>query len=144
MPDIARALREEITRLARKESKAHTRPLVQQVRDLRRQVREQKQQIEGLNKALAKKADRPAQIAPDGAEDGAAIRIRAGSARKHRERLGLSQREMALLLDVSALTIGNWESGKAAPRGQNRVAFGKLRQMGVREVRARLEELSGG
>lgn len=143
MPDIGKAIKDEITRLARKEAKAFSQPLAKQLRDLKRRVRTQEQQIADLRKALRQKADRPARITPDDAEDGGAVRIPIGSVRKHRERLGLSQREMALLLGVATLTVGNWETGKSEPRGQNRLAFAELRTLGAREARERLEELAG-
>jgi DNA-binding transcriptional regulator YiaG len=141
MPDIGRVLKDEITRLARREAKAHSQPLAKQVRDLKKRVRDQEQQIADLKRALARKADRPTRIAPDDADDGGAVRIPAGSVKKHRERLRLSQREMALLLDVATLTVGNWETGKSDPRGQNRLAFAELRTLGAREAKSRLEPL---
>ena len=144
MPDLGKALKDEITRLARKEARARSQPLAKQVRDLKKRVREQGNQIADLKKAVAKKADRLARITLDDAEDGGAVRIPVGSIRKHRERLRLSQREMALLLDVATLTISNWETGKAEPRGQNRAAFAELRTLGAREAWARLEELEEG
>ena len=144
MPDIGKVLKDEISRLARREAKAHSQPLAKQVRDLKKRVRDQERQIADLRKALARKADRPARVTPDGDDDGGAVRIPAGSVKKHRERLRLSQREMALLLDVATLTVGNWETGKAEPRGQNRAAFAELRELGAREARARLEELGAG
>ena len=64
--------------------------------------------------------------------------------RKHRERLGISQREMALLLDVSALTVSNWETERTSPSGKNKLGFAELRKMGAREVWNRLERLEEG
>ncbi len=141
MPDIGRALREEIIRLGRKEIRAAVQPFARQVRGLKKRVREQDQEIRALRKALDRKADRPARVAPADGDEGDAIRIPTGSIKKHRERLGLSQREMALLMGVSTISIGNWETGRAAPRGQNRAAFAELREMGRRQASGRLEEL---
>ena len=39
--------------------------------------------------------------------------------RKHRKKLGLTQKALASTLDVTANTILNWEAGKVLPRGKN-------------------------
>ncbi len=61
--------------------------------------------------------------------------------RKHRERLGLTQAEMAALLGVASQSIIRWEKGQSNPRGAGREAFAQLREMGVREVPACLEAM---
>ena len=48
---------------------------------------------------------------------------------------------MALLLDVSTLTVSNWETERTSPSGKNKLGFAELRKMGVREVWDRLERL---
>jgi transcriptional regulator with XRE-family HTH domain len=40
-----------------------------------------------------------------------------------RTRLGMTQQELARLIDVSVLTVKSWESGRHAPKGQR---FGRL------------------
>ena len=143
MPDIAKALREEIARVARREAKALIRPTVEQVRTLRRTVSEQKQTITQLRRELRLKADKTSQAPALTQDEGStekSVRISPGSVKKHRERLRLSQRQMGLLLGVSTLTVRNWESAKANPRGQNRLAIDQLRKMGIREVVAMLEK----
>ena len=139
MPNLNQVFREEISRLARREVKQIVDPLQKQIRDLRGKVREQKRELEKLEKELAGKADKERVIAPRTVSEEDDVRIRKGSVKKHRERLGISQREMALLLDVSPLTISNWETDKSSPSGKNRLAFAELRGMGVREVWQRLE-----
>ena len=141
MPNIGKTIKDEITRLARKEAKSIAQPLVKQVIDLRKRLRDQRDQVADLKKALARKADKPVRVTGDSGEEEKPIRIRSESVKSHRERLGLSQREMAMLLDVSSLTISNWETGKVAPGRENRLAFAELRKMGVREAQARLEQL---
>ncbi len=142
MPDVARVLKEEISRIARKEAKALMGPIAKQVRGLRRTVREQEKLIGELEARLAGKVGREQQGQTEagspevGAE--ASIRIAPASIKSNRDRLGLSQKELGLLLGVSALTVSRWETGKAAPRVQNRLALGGMRKMGVRDARAGL------
>ena len=145
MPDVGRILREEISRLAKKEAKALIEPLAKQVRDLRFVVQEQKKQISELGKSLPKGTERKSREQttrqPTGQEEVKSVRISAGSIKKHRGRLALSQKEMGLLLDVSSVTIGSWEAEKSSPRGQNRQAFVELRKMSASQARERLMEL---
>ena len=139
MPNLNQVFREEISRLARREVKQIAEPLQKQIRDLRGKVLKQRRELEKLEKELAGKADKERVIAPRTVSEEDDVRIHKGSVKKHRERLGISQREMALLLDVSPLTISNWETDKSSPSGKNRLAFAELRGMGVREVWQRLE-----
>ena len=146
MPDVGKILREEISRLAKREVKQAVEPLLKQVRDLRLVVQEQKKQISKLGKSLPieteRKSREQATPQPAGQEESKSVRISSDSIKKHRARLELSQKEMGLLMDVGSVTIGSWESGKSSPRGQNRQAFAELRKMDVSQARKRLEELA--
>ena len=143
MPDIARVLKEEITRLARKEARTSVLPLTVKIRNLRKTLGDQKQQLAELKRELSRKADKELQVRidPKTAEPGAS-RISPGSIRKHRERLKLSQQQLGTLLHVSSLTVSSWENGHSTPREQKRLAIAELRKMGVRDVRERLENLT--
>ena len=58
------------------------------------------------------------QIAAHAAEDDvAAMQDAAKFARRVRRRLGFSQAEFAMRIDVSLETIRNWEQGKRSPTG---------------------------
>jgi DNA-binding transcriptional regulator YiaG len=57
-----------------------------------------------------------------------------------RKRLGLTAAQMGNLLEVSAPTIYNWETGKASPRKPQLARIVVLRAMGKREVGALLEK----
>ncbi len=144
MPNLNQILREEIVRLAKREINQQMRPLKDQLVDMRKTDREQRRRIEQLEKELAGKADKERVIAPRTVGEDDDVRVPRGSVRKHRERFGISQREMALLLDVSTLTVSNWETEKTSPSGENKLAFAELRKMGVREVWNRLERLEEG
>ena len=142
MPNLNQILKEEIVRLAKREIKQQVGPLKDQLVDVRRTAREQRRRIEQLERELASKADKETVSRTVSEDDD--VRVRKGSVKKHRERLGISQREMGLLLEVSNFTISNWELDKSSPNGQNKLAFAELRAMGVREVRERLEGLEEG
>jgi len=58
MSNIAKVLKSEISRLARKEIRATVTPFVKQLRDLKRVIRAQNQRIQELEQALAGKVDK--------------------------------------------------------------------------------------
>ena len=140
--NLEKILKEEMRRLAKREVNQFMKPLYQQLVELRKTVRQQRHRIEQLEKALSGKADQEALvIAPESVSEDDDVRVPKGSVRKHRERLELTQREVGLLLDVTSLTVSNWETERASPRGKNKLAFAELRKMGKREVMERLEKL---
>ncbi len=144
MPNLNQILREEIVRLARREINQQVGAMKSQLVEMRKTDREQRHRIEQLEKELAGKADKERVIAPRTVSEDDDVRVPRGSVRKHRERFGISQREMALLLDVSTLTVSNWETERTSPSGENKLGFAELRKMGVREVWDRLERLEEG
>ncbi len=144
MPNLNQILKEEIVRIANREINKQVKPLKGQLVEMRKTDREQRRRTERLEKELAGKADKERVIAPRIVSEDDDVRFHRGSVRKHRERLRISQREMALLLDVSTLTVSNWETEKTSPSGKNKLAFAELRKMGVREVWDRLERLEEG
>ena len=144
MPDIGRVFKEETSRLARKEVRSAVNPLQGQVKQLRRGMAELKGQIakmERMISRLSKEASKQ-QTADAEPEEGATFRVSPASIKKHRQRLRLSQAQMGKLLDVSAITILNWEQGKSRPRDANKAAIAELRGMGLRDVGLLLEGLS--
>ena len=143
MPNVAQVLREEITRLARKEVRTACDPLRKQVRTLRQTVKGQQESITKLDRALAKMAT----LSPDTSaslhtpeEETTRARVTPASIKRHRNRLKLSQAELGTLLDVSTNTIVRWEAGTSKPRVQYRAALLKMRDLGRREATKMLEE----
>ena len=144
MPNLATILKDEIGRLARKEVRAVCGPIQDQVRDLKKTVRQQRDLISRLEKqigqlkAVSAKPSEKILSAPD--VQSAQIRLSASSIKKHRKRLKLSQTELGQLLNVSTNTIVRWEAGTSKPRESYRPGIAQLRTMGVREVKKLLGE----
>lgn len=140
MPNIAQLLKDEISRLARKEVRAASAPLQQQIRELKKTNRQQREAIDALQRrvgqlqALASSPTDKILKASAIAED-RQIRLSGTSIKKHRKRLGLSQGELGQLLNVSTNTIVRWEQNKSKPREAYRAGIAQLRTMGVREVK---------
>lgn len=144
MPNIASILKTEISRLARKELRSSTQASKNAIADYRRQIADMKQRIKALEGQVAKlsKQGTKARSPEPAKEEGPNLRFRAEGFARNRQRLGLSAKEMGLLLDASPLSVYKWEKGQAKPRAKHLQAIAALRTMGKREVTARLEELS--
>ena len=144
MANIASVLKEEISRIARKELRSETDNLKKasgryrsEIAALKRRIAELEQQVA----RLAKTACRPAPAAPV-EEPASRSRYSPKVLRTQRERLGLSAAELARMFDVSAQTIYNWEAGTTRPKPVQIAAIATLRKLGKREVQAILEQLA--
>ncbi len=142
MPNFAAALKQEITRLARKEVKAHIatikRAAVQHRREiamLKRRIRLQDRKIASLQTqgAQAVGAQTPAEMAEP-------RRFSVRSVKAQRHRLKLSAGQFGKLIGVTAQAIYNWEQGKARPRKSQFEALVAIRAMGRREALKHLVE----
>ena len=147
MPNVGQVLKEEISRIARKEIRTTCDLLRKQVQTLRRTVRDQHETIVKLEKSLAKMVEQTASQTGTGlyapaaeAEQETRARVTPASIKRHRHRLGLSQAQLGEVLSVSTNSIVRWEQGTSQPRVQYRTALLRLRDMGVRQVRSILEE----
>lgn len=144
MPNIASILKEEITRLARKEVRKEVEGLKKASAQYRSEIAALKKRAAGLEKLqsrLEKKAGGKAAPEASG-EEGGRVRFSAKGLATHRQRLGLSAGDFGTLLSVSAQTVYNWEAGKSKPRQQQLSAIATLRKMGKRAAKARLAELT--
>jgi DNA-binding XRE family transcriptional regulator len=146
MPNIAMVLRQEISRLSRKESRSQIdltkKATAQHRRDiaaLKRQVAQLERQVTLLSRrALATPPATPSDSTPK------SMRFGAKALRSQRNRLGLSAIELGRLLGVSAQSIYNWERELARPRPEQLSKLVALRGIGKREVGERLQRLVSG
>ena len=144
MPNIASALKAEIERLARKETRRQMTPVRKASAGHRRQIAAAKRELARLDKRIAAASRAPKTVvrsAPDSAGDGADVRFQARGLRPLRTRLGLSAAEFARLLDVSQQSVYNWELGNAKPRRSQVSAIAALRGIGKKEAKTRLAQI---
>jgi len=147
MPNIAQAIKAEISRISRKEVKASVNPLRSSVFILKRTVAELRRKaaaLEAENKrfsALLKDRKLP-QVSP---EEARKARVTSKSVKALRAKLGISQESLAKLLSISSQAVYAMEKKGARLRLRPATLAGMLalRQVGKREIRKRLEELSG-
>lgn len=140
MTTLGNVLKNEITRLARKEMRVHLEPLRKANANQRREIAELKRRIEALSREAKRREKSPAAV---GAEDDDAPKTRfvAKGLRSLRSRLGLSASDFGRLAGASGQSIYNWETGKAVPRKAQQARLVELRSLGKREAQARLEAL---
>jgi DNA-binding transcriptional regulator YiaG len=143
--DIAKALKDEIARISRKETRALTDALKdastrhrRELASLKRQLAEIESAPRGLSKTSSARALKPHPAAGPAESTG---RFSAKGFAAHRIRLSLSAAEMASLVGVSARSIYHWEQGKSRPRASQMPAIGVVRKMGKREAAYRLSVL---
>ena len=139
MPNIAAVLKNEISRIARKEVKAELLSLKSAATSHRREIAKLKQRAMSLEKMLSQlastKAKSPAPAAA-GRDNGGAKRFSPKGLLAHRKRLGLSAAEVGVLLGTSSQSIYNWEQGKSRPRASHLEAIGALRTLGKKDAAA--------
>lgn len=147
MPNIARVLKEEISRIARKEAKVAVAPVRRPSVRARRDVAELKRRLAALEKASRQLLARLAKIegaqpAPAQEESAAREWISGKGIKSLRRRLGLSQSQFAKLVGVSDQAVYNWESrsGMLKLRSATKASVFAVRGIGAREARRRLEE----
>jgi DNA-binding transcriptional regulator YiaG len=145
MATFASALKNEISRLARKEAKAIAAPATKAVARYRHEIAQLKRQIREQQKSIAHLASQQSKAAENGkpAEDlDSGRRFSAKSVKAQRRRTGLSAADYAKIVGVSALTVYNWESGKTRPRKEQLAALVAARGLGKRDARRKLESLT--
>jgi len=143
MSSIAALLKQEIVRLARKESKAQTEALRRANSQYRRDIALLKRQVGGLLKQVAflEKQERKRATKRGSAESVEGRRFSARGLKTHRGKLGLSAADYGSLVGVTAQTVYNWEQGKSRPRDEQLAALVPVRELGKREAVKRLELL---
>ena len=146
MPNIASLLKLEISRISRREIRDQVQPLRKASAAYRREIAALKREVQNLKRQsslLAKRTAKPVESADPAQGSTPPLRFVAKGLRSLRDRLGLSAPELASLMGVSAQSIYNWETKKSVPRKEQLVNLSKLRALGKRDVRARLEVIQG-
>ncbi len=167
MPNIMTALKAEIVRLARKESKASVDPIRKSAADTRKALADMKRRVDDLEKNIKQlcataaktsqsetsqpQASRSETPQPEAAQPEAQPEatsssegFSAKSVRALRQKLGLSQRQLSELLGVGNNTVYKWEvkPGMLKLQQRTKAALTEVRGMGAREAKKRLETLN--
>jgi DNA-binding transcriptional regulator YiaG len=143
MPNILPVLREEISRLSRKEirsqvgaTKDATTQHRRHIAALKRQVARLQQQVTLLSRKVFDTPQAVSAVATP-----TRSRFIAKGLRSQRKHLGLSAADYGKLLGVSAQSIYKWERELASPRSEQLSRLAALRGIGKREAAERLKRL---
>ena len=144
MPNIGSVLKEEISRLARRELRGQVAGMKKASSQYRKHIAALKRQVAKLESQVSLLRGRVLNGSAAPAEDADSKRVRFApkSLRAQRDRLGLSASDYGKLLGVSAQSVYNWEHATARPRSAQIQRLAALRNMGKREARARLDDLA--
>lgn len=144
MPNIATVLKEEIARVARKETRADTQQLKKASVHYRSDIAALKRRISTLEQLVGRFGEAAAnstQVTVVGQRAGA-FRFSSSGLRAQRKRLSLSASEAGLLLGVSDQSVYKWENGKARPRASQFASIAALRGLSKKQAAARLSEFT--
>lgn len=143
MPNIGTVLRDEISRLSRREIRSQVDPTKKAAGQHRRDIALLKRQIAQLERQVAQLSRRVFGARPEASPDAAAraMRFSAKGLQSQRRRLRISAADFGKLVGVSAQTIYNWERDASRPRSDQRARLAALRGIGKREAGARLKQL---
>ena len=136
MAKIEGTIKSEIMRLARREVRAVFRPLKREVWQMRTKLSNLSRGIASLNrvaKELHLEEAKPKLEATP--EEIKASRLTPERIQGLRKKLGISQRELGILIGASTGAALSWEKGKFRPMGKKKAALVALRKMKKREVK---------
>lgn len=144
MTTFATSLKKEIARVARRELKSELEAMRRtstgyrsEIAALKKQLRETSARIRQLEKGQKQVVKAlPAPEEPEHTRKPRAFNAESFAA--YRQKMGLTQADMAKLLGVSSLSIWKWESGQVVPRERLNAAIRDAYKLGKREVKERL------
>lgn len=140
MPNLAQTLKQEISRIARKEVREDIAALRKAVTAHRSEIASLKRTAKelGTQLRLAQKAvKRAAPAVVEQKATGRPGRKRSFNAERLKAKrlaLGMSQAQMARLLGISSLSLWKWESGQVTPRASMLERYFAAMSMGKREA----------
>jgi DNA-binding XRE family transcriptional regulator len=141
MANIGALLKQEISRLCRREIRKETTAVKKASTSYRRDIAALKRKVALLERqstSLVKRAVAAGDGGPLSLPNRPA-RFVAKGLRSLRTRLGLSASQLAQLIGVSEQSVYNWETKKSTPRKEQLAAIIGMRDIGKREAHQRLE-----
>ena len=136
MPTLATLLKEEISKIVRREVQDQVRELKKTVARLEKMSPPAKAKAKAPAKPAAKPAAKTSKASTG--DKRKQLRISPNTIKKHRKRLKLSQADLGKLLNVSTNTVLRWEAGTSKPRSKHLPGLGQLRSISKRELKKQL------
>jgi DNA-binding transcriptional regulator YiaG len=143
MGKLEGTIKSEIVRLAKREMRKTSVPLRRNLRLLKKTVSQIRRAVLALERSTAyqqkelKKRKIPLGATP---EEVKKSRFSPALIRSLRKKLGISQKELAILAGVTVGATHLWEKGKFKPKDEKKAVMVGLRKLGRRDVKKLLEE----
>jgi DNA-binding transcriptional regulator YiaG len=143
MGNLEATIKSEIVRLAKRELRRVTVPLRRDVRSLKVTVSQLRKAVSGLERFATRRDSQmlsekvALSAAPEELEKS---RFSPRLIQALRKRLGITQKELAILAGVTVGAIFQWEKGIFDPRDDKKAVLVALRKLGRRQVKMLLEE----
>jgi len=143
MGKVGSIIKSEIIRLAKGEMRKVSIPLGRDVRLLKNTVSQLRKSVLSLERFAAhqqrelSKREIRLEAPPEEIKN---ARFSPGLIQTLRKRLGITQKELAILAGVTVGAAHLWETGKFLPSGEKRGAIVALRKLRRREVRELLDQ----
>jgi DNA-binding transcriptional regulator YiaG len=142
---IESTIKSEIQRLAKHEVKTVLRPLRKEVWGIRLKLSNLLKAFAPMNRLAKEIAESKAKEAKLTAspEEVKSSRFTPERIRGLRNKLGISQRELGILVGATTGAVLSWEKGKFKPQGEKKAALVALRKVRKRDVKKMLAEIAG-
>ena len=142
MGKLEGTIRDEIIRLARREMRKTFVPLWRDVRSMKGIMSQLRKSVLDLERFKSQEEKQMVQkpvpeVAP---EEVKKARFSPRLIQSLRKKLKITQKELALLAEVSVGAVHQWEGGKSQPRAVKKARLVALRKLSRRDVKKLLEE----
>ena len=143
MGKLESTMKSEIERLAKREIHKASVPLKRDVRSLKITLSQLRKAVPSLERFVADKQKElakqgiPLEVSP---EELKKSRLSPRLIKTLRKKLKITQKELAILVGGSPMTVQSWESGKFIPKADKKAALAALRKLGRTEVKKLLEQ----
>jgi DNA-binding transcriptional regulator YiaG len=130
MTTFANQLKNEISRIARKEVRVDSKQLKKSSAQYRSEIAALKRRVLALEASVARLLkQKPKHVETQPSDEKQSLRFRAGGFASLRKKLGLTASEMGQLIGVSAQSVYHWEQGKSRPRTSQLPAIATIRKL---------------
>jgi DNA-binding XRE family transcriptional regulator len=143
MSQFAQQLKNEISRIARKELRTDQEKFKKVAAASRSDLTALKDRVSSLEtqvKKLSKLLSTGALPAQKSSDVSPSLRFRADGFASLRKKFDLSAADMGKLLGVSAQSVYHWETGKSKPQAKQLAAIAAARSLGKKQVTAKLAD----
>ena len=140
MTTFANQLKNEVSRIARKETRIDSKQLKKTSAQNRTEISALKRRVLALEASVARLLKQKTKLVEtQPSDEKQSLRFRAGGFASLRKKLALTASSMGKLIGVSAQTVYHWEQGKSRPRTSQLPAIAKIRKLTKKQAHEALD-----